>query len=77
MEGSSLLAKQMDGGCTRYIAILLHCSEGHYFAWQVQVLFGDFFSYEILPADEVSGTQLRNEGKKVYKINGTTLSSKH
>lgn len=43
-----------------------------YFAWYAFCVL----AWAILPADEVSGTQLRNGSKKAYKINGTTLSFK-
>jgi len=44
-----------------------------YFAWYAFCVL----AWAILPADEVSGTQLRDSSKKVYKINGTTLPSKY
>jgi len=40
-----------------------------YFAWYAFCVL----SWAVLPGDVVTGTQLRNGGRKLYKINGTTL----
>ena len=40
-----------------------------YFAWYTFCVL----TWAILPGDVVTGTQLRNGGRKLYKINGTTL----
>jgi hypothetical protein len=42
-----------------------------YFAWYAFCVL----AWVILPGDVVTGTQLRNGGRKLYKINGTTLNS--
>jgi delta14-sterol reductase len=41
-----------------------------YLAWYAFCVI----AWAVLPGDQVTGTQLRNGGRKTYRINGTTLT---